>query len=84
MKIKRNIAISDSGFVFNPLTGDSFSANPIGSEIIKMMKDNKTDLEIKNHIFEKYQTDYSTIEKDYYDFVNLLINFKLTDLDEKI
>ena len=84
MKIKRNIAVSDSGFVFNPLTGDSFSTNPIGSEIIKMMKDNKTDLEIKNHIFEKYQTDYSTIEKDYYDFVNLLINFKLTDTNEKI
>lgn len=84
MKIKRNIAISDSGFVFNPLTGDSYSANPIGCDIIKMMKENKSDLEIKNHIFEKYQTDYSTIEKDYYDFVNLLINYKLTDLDEKI
>ena len=33
MKIKTNIALSDSGFLFNPSTGDSYSVNPIGQEI---------------------------------------------------
>ena len=84
MKIKRNIAVSDSGFVFNPLTGDSFSTNPVGAEIIRMMKEYKSDFEIKNYILENYQTDNVTFEKDYYDFVNMLVNYKLTELDEKI
>ena len=39
MKIKKNIAISDSGFIFNPDTGESFTANPIGLEILSMLKD---------------------------------------------
>lgn len=84
MKIKRNIAVSDSGFVFNPLTGDSFSTNPVGAEIIRMMKEYKSDFEIKNYVLENYQTDNVTFEKDYYDFVNMLVNYKLTELDEKI
>ena len=35
MKLKKNIATSESGFVFNPSTGDSFSLNTIGAEILK-------------------------------------------------
>ena len=37
MKIKKNIALSDTGFVFNPGNGDSFSVNPIGLEILKIL-----------------------------------------------
>jgi len=41
MNIKKNIALSDSGFIFNPSTGESFSMNPIGLEIITMLKEGK-------------------------------------------
>jgi len=44
--IKGNIAVSDSGFVFDSSTGDSFSINPIGVEIIKLMKESKDEAEI--------------------------------------
>ena len=57
MKIKRNIALSDSGFVFDPSTGDSFSTNPIGLEIIKSLKEGKTKEEIKAHAIKNYMTD---------------------------
>ncbi len=30
MNVKKDIAISDSGFVFDPTTGESYSVNPIG------------------------------------------------------
>ena len=83
MKIKRNIALSDSGFVFDPSTGDSFSTNPIGLEIIKMLKEGKTPDEIKAAATKKYMTDDATFEKDYYDFVNMLAKLKLTDGSEK-
>ena len=38
MKINRNLAISENGFVFNPTTGDSFSVNEIGALIINEIK----------------------------------------------
>lgn len=82
MKLKRNIALSDSGFVFDPSTGDSFSTNPIGLEIIQMLKEGKTDDDIKQHIVKNYMTDDASFEKDYYDFVNTLSKLKLSDGDQ--
>ncbi|MEI6508617.1 MAG: PqqD family protein [Bacteroidota bacterium] len=79
MTIKKNIALSDTGFVFNPSTGDSYSVNPIGLEILRMLKDNMAELEIKKHILDKYQTDKETVEKDYYDFIKGLEQLKLSE-----
>ncbi len=81
MKIKKNIAISDSGFIFNPSTGESFSVNPIGVEIIKMLKLEKSKEEIKTFILEKFQTDDATFERDYYDFVNIMNHYLITEAD---
>ena len=83
MNIKKNIALSDSGFVFNPSTGDSFSTNPIGLEIIKMLKEGKPQADIKSYILKTYATDEAAFEKDFYDFVNQLQKNKLTDQDEE-
>jgi hypothetical protein len=83
MKIKRNIALSDSGFVFDPSTGDSFSTNPIGLEIIKALKEGKTAEEIKAHVVKNYMTDEAAFEKDYYDFTNMLSKLNLAEGHEK-
>lgn len=83
MKIKKNIAISDSGFVFNPSTGDSFSVNPIGLEIIKMLKEEKSSDEIKKYLLKTYAIDESTIEKDFYDFLKMLEANKVSAENEK-
>ncbi|MCS7073486.1 MAG: PqqD family protein [Bacteroidia bacterium] len=81
MKIRRNIAISESGFVFNPSSGDSFSTNPIGIEIIKMLKEGLSESEIKKQILNTYQVDETTVEKDFYDFITMLSNYKLLEQD---
>ena len=39
MKIHSNLAVSDSGFIFNPSNGDSFSTNTVGAELIRLLKD---------------------------------------------
>lgn len=41
MQIKSNVAISDSGFLFNPSSGESYTVNPIGIEIIDFLKQGK-------------------------------------------
>lgn len=79
MKMRKNIAVSDSGFIFNPGTGDSFSTNPIGMEIIAMMKDEKDMEAIKKVITSKYNVDDATFEKDYFDFLNMLQSYQLTE-----
>ena len=83
MKLKKNIALSDSGFVFNPSTGDSFSTNPIGMEIVKMLKDGKSTEEVKSQILKTYLTDDVAFEKDLYDFISMLTKMNLIDNDEK-
>ena len=82
MKIKNNIAISDSGFIFNSSNGESFSLNPIGTEILNLMKENKSFADIKIHIQAKYQVDDISFEKDYDDFLNNLKLFNLTDTEK--
>ena len=77
MKIRKNIATSDSGFLFNPTTGDSYSVNPIGQEIIQLLQEEKSEDEIKDFITKNYMIDLTTVEKDLYDFLNMLQNNKL-------
>jgi len=82
MRIKKNIALSDTGFVFNPSTGESFSVNPIGAEILKLLKEGKDRDQIKAAIIELYQTDEATIDRDFDDFVNMMKHYLLTENDE--
>ncbi|MCZ2357531.1 MAG: PqqD family protein [Bacteroidia bacterium] len=72
MQLNKNIAVSDSGFIFNPSTGDSFSTNTIGGEIIQMLKENKDKEEIIQKLLEDYLVDKSTLEKDLQDFIQML------------
>jgi len=79
MRLKKNIAISDTGFIFNPSTGDSYSINPVGMDIIHLMQQNKAKSEIKEIIMTDYSCDEATFEKDYYDFTMMLRNYKLLE-----
>lgn len=79
MNINKNVAVSDSGFVFNPTTGESFSANPIGTEIIEMLKQGKSQDEIKERILENYITEQDIIDKDIFEFFELLKQYSLID-----
>lgn len=79
MKIKKNIAISESGFIFNPGKGESFSTNAIGMQIIKLLQAGKDKDEIKDEIMNEYVVDEVTFEKDYYDFEQLLGKFDLAE-----
>lgn len=80
MILKKNIATSDSGFIFNPSTGDSYSSNPIGSEILQLLKQGNTPQEIKKMILEKYEVENSQLERDWDDFKNQLKEANLIEL----
>jgi hypothetical protein len=84
MKLRKNIAISEAGLLFNPVTGESFSINPIGVEILNMIRADKSQDEISAVLLARYTTDRTTVENDYQDFIGLLShNHLLERHDEK-
>ena len=70
MIIKGNIALSENGFVFNPSTGDSFTLNNTGKEVLMMIKKGKNISQIADLMIAKYDADRITIERYLEDFVN--------------
>lgn len=77
MQIRNNIAISDSGFVFDSNNGESFTLNKIGLEILQSLKEAKTEEEIAEVIINKYDVDRATFEQNYFDFIGMLRHFNL-------
>jgi hypothetical protein len=72
MHLKKNIATSESGFVFNPSTGDSYSANPIAAEILSYLKEGMSVSNIKTQILIRYDVEPLRLEKDWEDFATQL------------
>jgi hypothetical protein len=64
MKLRKDVAVSEAGLVFNPTTGESFSVNPIGVEILGLMRQEKDIAEISRIITGKFNTDKATFERD--------------------
>ena len=81
MKIYSNLAVSDSGFIFNPSNGDSFSTNLVGGDIIRLLKAGKNLAEIKKEITAKYEVDATVFEKDFEDFTSQLQDHFLVSND---
>lgn len=68
MRVRKNIATSEEGFLFNPTTGDSFSTNAIGAEIIMLMKKDIPLIQVVETICNKYDVDKSLFERDIEEF----------------
>ena len=79
MRLKKNIAVSESGFVFDPTTGDSFSLNRIGLEIIELLRQENASDEIIGELLKKYDVDKGSLEKYFYDFTSMLRYYQLIE-----
>lgn len=83
MKIRSNIALSESGFVFNPNTGESFTLNPVGQELFGLIRDGLDFEEIRSKFLEDYDVEENIFEKDFEDFLHLLNAYQMTEPDEQ-
>jgi hypothetical protein len=79
MKLKKHVALSESGVVFNGATGDSFSVNPIAAEILEMIKGHRPEGEILQALLEKYEVAPERLEGDLYDFKSHLRQLNLLE-----
>ncbi len=74
-----NLAISDTGFIFDPATGQSYSTNAVGIDIIHHLKSGKDPQQILDVMMETYDHEVSgnDLEGDIADFMNELKNYSL-------
>lgn len=79
MRVRKNIATSDEGFIFNPTTGDSFSTNSIGTEIILLLKKDIPIREVVDIITARYDVDRELFERDLEDFTLQLKEFSILE-----
>jgi PqqD family protein of HPr-rel-A system len=73
------LAISESGFIFDPNTGHTFTVNETGLEIIRHLKESKTLEEIVAAIAADYEAENELIYKDVVQFLGQLQNQHLID-----
>ena len=83
MKLKKNIAVSESGFVFDPTTGDSYSLNPVGVSVIELLQENKSLDEIICSLENEYEAERMVIERNVQDFIGMLEQYNLLTHEEK-
>jgi hypothetical protein len=79
MNIKRNVAISENGFIFDSANGNSYSINPIGIEIVDMLKQNLSIKEMIVRITDKYDAEELSLEKDLIEFISQLKQYQVIE-----
>ncbi len=73
------LALNDSGFAFDPMSGESFTLNETAVEIIKAVKEGKNEREIAEQLSTAYEVETLDSFTDVLDFIKQLKNFGLVD-----
>jgi len=68
-EVLRRLAISDSGFVFDPVNGDSYTVNPCGLTVLRLLKDGQSFNNVLQQITLDYDVDFRKAERDISDFI---------------
>ncbi|MBN2639151.1 MAG: PqqD family protein [Bacteroidales bacterium] len=82
MKIKKNIAVSENGFLFDPNSGESYSLNKTGQLIVKLISEGKTESEIIEVVKEKYEVETTSLQRYLDDFIMMLQQMNLLEKEE--
>lgn len=69
IQLKKSVAISESGFIFHPGSGESFSVNATGLEILNLLRQEMDSEEIIRALVQNYEMDRAELEKYFYDFI---------------
>jgi len=82
MKLKENIAVSETGFLFDSNTGESYNLNKTGQFIVKLLADKMKDEQIMQAVIEKYEVESVVYQRYMDDFTMMLKQFNIIDLED--
>jgi PqqD family protein of HPr-rel-A system len=73
----KDIAINDTGFVFDPFTGGTFTLNATGQVIVKALRDGLSFSEIVERLQSEFDGVTTKLDEDLQDFMRTLREFGL-------
>jgi hypothetical protein len=76
--LSQDVAVSESGFMFLPSTGECFTVNATGRCIIAALQQGKTETETLRLLTSEFEIDERTAERDLREFVSQLQRYHLT------
>lgn len=77
LTITPDLAISETGFLFLPSTGETFTVNELGKRILKSLQEGMSQEAIVGAITEEFDVDPVDAQRDFLDFVGLLKHLHL-------
>lgn len=80
----QDLALSESGFVFDPYTGATFTANATGLAVLQGLRDGLSRAEVVDRLNQQFVTDSLSdqLESDVGDFLRLLVQQALLSADQ--
>ena len=71
----QRLAISESGFVFDPVSGQNFTANETGLTILRLLQKDSDVKFIYSKLSEEYDVSPRDVERDVLEFAGVLRDF---------
>lgn len=71
----KRLALSESGFVFDPVSGQSFSVNDTGLVILRLAQHQDDIEQLIEQLLEQFDASSVEIKRDVQDFINRLQGF---------
>ena len=68
----QKLAINEEGFIFDPETGNSYTANQTALFILKLLKEKKTEQEILEILTKEFDVKEEQAKQDLFDFLEQL------------
>jgi len=71
----QRLAISESGFVFDPVSGHNFTVNETGLSILRLLQKDTDVEQILSQLSKEYKAPLRDIERDVLEFAGVLRDF---------
>lgn len=69
----RDLAVSDTGFLFDPYTGSTFSVNEAGMAVLAALREGLSAADVSKRLREKFDVpEGSDVDRDVGEFIHLL------------
>jgi PqqD family protein of HPr-rel-A system len=75
----KDLAISDSGFVFDPFSGGTFTLNETGRTVLQALREGLSESEIIDRLRTDFDAVTPKVEEDVRDFVRTMTEYGLSD-----
>ncbi|MGD8323912.1 MAG: PqqD family protein [Gammaproteobacteria bacterium] len=68
----QRLAVSESGFVFDPVSGHSFTVNETGLMILRALQQDRRVDALRERLVSTYEVDAPTLDRDLLEFLGSL------------